>query len=564
MENEKHAVVVVACVAGFGAWGASGINVGVANDATYAAELFGTGADKLSIAYPGGASPEVSVTWDQAFPYDSDNDGDIDGDDTPENRNPNLVANSTVEIRWELSNATFATTVQASDFTKSTAFGPVSIADGGKDGDSFVAITMNNAQDAAANAAFPARVVDNDGNITTQNVSFSVPRLTGISALADPTKKVAVTVRLRITTGSQTPVASTNTKPASLPFPTGKLGKANVVHSANAVTLAEAGTGRKGEMSTRIDIDERMMLRANAFSGLFTDGAAVQAYRPRTFLVGGDGGFAAQLAYLTLTVRSEVDGTVIHQWDGTRVDSDVAGVLDIDVSGAIREGDMVFANRDDDANWYSPYVGSTDNRTIDSGEALTVTEGMAEFTTGGFSIDPGQTDEDDPEDMSMIGVYYVPNGKDEVAHGAMIHLSAIVNYTRATTLDERAKTTTTELRFHGVDDEVKAYAIPFDGNGKGDMANVRIRCEAGDWFTGACRPFLECWDDMGMRMFGESASIAKNALDVLSSMEVEEVIGATDPATRHSCRVLSTGTTSVQTLVRDGTSGTLVNNSQVN
>ena len=551
--------MVVACLfAGVGAWGAAGINVDAADHVTYAAELFGTGAENETIQYPAAATgggtdnPTVSITYDQAFPAPTDGDPAA-----TEALNPGLSANAAVEIMFTLSNARFGETVQSSDLSATGWVGGISIADGGAVGDSSVTFTLATG-DSAANAGtlFPA---------TGENVvTLTVPRLTGITALNDPTKQVGVTARLRITQGSQTPAVSTSTPPVdTVDFPDGKLGSANVVYSANVVTLMEAGTMRKGEDSTRIDIDKREMLRANSFTPPFTDGASIHAYRPRTFLLGGDGGWAAQLAFFNLMVRSEVDGEVIRQWNGTRVDSDVAGVLDIDVTGAIREGDMVFANLGDNPSWWSPWVGTTDNRTMDGGESLTVTEGMAMFTDGGFSIDPGDTDEDEPTATETIGVYYVPNGKDPVAHGATIHLSAIVNYTKATSKDEDAKTTMAELRYHGVDDEVKAYAIPFDGNGKGDKANVRIRCETGDLFTGACRPFLECWDDMGMRSFGESDMIAANALDVLNSMDVEMVVGAADATTRHSCRVLSTGRTSVQQLTRDGTSGTLVNNTYV-
>ena len=562
-EKSVTADVVVACIAGFGAWGAAGINVMAENHAYYAAELFGEGADALTITYPSNdatppvvLAPVVKVTWDQTFPAD---DETTPADMETENRNPTLAAGSEVEIVWMVSNAKFAATVQSSDFGKG-GFGAISIA-GGERGSDSVTTTLTVAEDGsslATNEAFPT---------TGEVLSFTVPQLTGISALSDTTKMVEVTATLRVTSGNSTSdtTTSTNSEESSVPFPTGRLGKAAIVKSANVVTLGESGKHRTGDSSTRIDIDMRSMLRANAASGPFTDAAQPHAYRPMTFGVTGQP-WAAQLAHLTVMVTSETArGEVIHQWDGSRVDSDVAGVLDIDVTGAVREGDMVFVNQMDADSWASPWTPG-DKRTIDSGESLMVSEGMAEFTTGGFSIDPGNTDEDDPAETLMFGVYYIPNGKEELGHGSMLYMTAIVNYTRSSSLDERPKSTTTEMRFHGVDDAVRAYAIPFDGNGKGDMANVRIRCEMGDLFSGGkeCRPFLECWDDMGMRMFGESAKIKKNALDVLSSMEIESVIGASDPASRHSCHVLSTGGTTVQTLVRDGSSGTLVNNSQVN
>ena len=557
MVDGKHALVVVACVAGVGAWG--GLYEVVDDAPTYAAELFGDGSAGMGAQWPEGARPAVKVTLPDA------DDG---------------VGTLTFTLQ---NGAKFHESVTSADFTNvpdaeaaPTPLNEISVEDGGNVGDNFVTIRRELTADGVSNFGTDATIVreadsnddgvisDDDTPTSTEARSFlfHVPPLRGLSVLADHTKKITVKVSGESITG----VFPEKLKVEGLTVASKDKASNVLVQSASAVSLTSSRMmDFKGEDSVRVDIDNRMMLRANAFTGHFTDGAPVKAYRPRTFLVGGDGGFAAQLAALTLEVRSESGDATIHQWDGTRVDSHLAGVLDIDVTGAIREGDMVFANRDDDANWYSPHVASTDNRTIDSGESLTVTEGMAEFTTGGFSIDLGVTDEVTTTANTSIGVYYIPNGKDDLAHGATIHLTAMVNFTRSTARDESlSPPATTELRFHGVDDAVKAYAIPFDGNGKGDMANVRIRCEDGDWFSGACRPFLECWDDMGMRMFGESDMIAKNALDVLNSMEIEAVVGATDTASRHSCRVLSTGSTSVQTLVRDGSSGTLVNNSQVN
>ena len=112
-------------------------------------------------------------------------------------------------------------------------------------------------------------------------------------------------------------------------------------------------------------------------------------------------------------------------------------------------------------------------------------------------------------------------------------------------------TATDDFALKGVRGELKAYAIPFDGNGKGDMANVRVRCEDGVMNKDGdsmCRVFLECWDDMGMRSFGESDMVYEGAVDVLNAAEIEAAVGieAGMATSRHSCRVLATGMPSVQ------------------
>ena len=244
----------------------------------------------------------------------------------------------------------------------------------------------------------------------------------------------------------------------------------------------------------------------------------------------------------------------ILQTDGSIVDNDVRGVLDVNASGTMQ----LFGGDD------GLYVDYNGNKKEDLGEGLTVEGDAASFNGGGLSIDP---DDKGNAARDMI-VYYVPGGKDDLAHGSMIHVMAAVNFTPATAADKMAKATATELRFKGVSGELKAYAIPFDGNGKGDRANVRVRCEDGVMNKDGdsmCRVFLECWSDMGMRSFGESDMVYEGAVDVLSAADIEAAVKIAEgmATSRHSCRVLATGTPSVQTLVRDGSSGTLVNNTYV-
>ena len=601
---------MVACVAGIGASAAFKLEVGsnvAATDEpavaahtkngapTYAAELFGPGSAGQPVSYPTysasagfGGTPTVRMY----FMHDNDQNA--------------VLANGQIDVTFGFTEgAKIHGTVQASDFTQwgdgDTAHQPT-IVDGGTDGDSSVTVRYGSGTAPLSTAG--VRKSD-----TTDGIVFTIPRLKNLGALADNDKVVRVWASVKVVSGSISAGDSNLTA-----FPTGLQPMAArpdappVIYSAQAVDLKAADSmANVGDSAARIDIDDRTMLRANAWSGAFGYTAA-DPYNPNTFSVDGEKP-AARLLDLMLTVRSRVPamagcaktktvimgggdsndqingaviseqpdttgclpGATILQWDGTRVDSDLAGVLDVDVTGdrgLFRDGDQVFVNFGEPAAglWASGYAGAATVRRIDAGETLTVDGNMASFTVGGLSIDPGNVDEGTAQLPRRIAVLYIPAGKEDLAHGTMLHASAVVNYTRPTTADERAVRRMTELRIHGVDHELKAYAIPFAGNGKGDKGNIRIRCESGDAFSDGkeCRAFLECWNDMGERDFGEvTPPIDANALTVLSSDDVGMIAGMMTDMTRYSCRVLATGQPSVQQLTRDGSSGTLVNNTYV-
>ena len=573
---------------------------------TYAAELFGPGSSNTAVTYPGevvgtgGGAPVVRMYFFHAAAEEA------------------VLTNGQIDVTFSFTGgAKIMGTVQASDFTAwaidtSTAHQPT-IVDGGTDGDSSVTVRYGSGTGNISTNAV-RKVADAQATSgASAPIEFTIPRLKNLGSLADHTKSVKVGASVKVVSGSIDSTAALDSFPTGPQPMASKPDYPTVIHSAQAVDLKAADSmANVGDSAVRIDIDDRTMLRANAWSGAFSYTAA-NPYNPNTFSVDGEAP-AARVLDLMLTVRSRVPasadcaktkqvlmtvpaengdpqpsvvegamivdqtdisgctpGATILQWDGTRVDSDVAGVLDVDVTGdrgLFRDGDQVFVNfgPNDTGVWASGYAGAATVRKIDSGEALTIDENMASFTVGGLSIDPGDVDESAAELPRRIAVFYIPAGKEDLAHGTMLHASAVVNYTRPTTGDERAVRRMTELRIHGVDHELKAYAIPFVGNGKGDSGNVRIRCESGDAFSGGkeCRAFLECWNDMGERDFGEvTPAIGANALTVLSSDDVGMIAGMMTEMTRYSCRVLATGQPSVQQLTRDGSSGTLVNNTYV-
>ena len=115
-----------------------------------------------------------------------------------------------------------------------------------------------------------------------------------------------------------------------------------------------------------------------------------------------------------------------------------------------------------------------------------------------------------------------------------------------------------QLKYEGVETYAKAYAIP--NAGMDDIANVRIKCDAGG--TGKCTVFLDCNGQDGMAYFGELGSpIASGATTVLQAAAIGEAIEADSWAGRLSCDVLSDKAVSVQVLVRSDDS--LINNTYV-
>ena len=163
------------------------------------------------------------------------------------------------------------------------------------------------------------------------------------------------------------------------------------------------------------------------------------------------------------------------------------------------EGDMLFIDYDK-------------NGKMGSGEGIAIEGNMG--MGDALSVDPDKSDSFDKNGTGAFTVYYMPGGKGDINHGSMINLTAMVDYSDPTAIDEKDVKSSTTLNYDGVKGEVKAYAIPHSTNGTGDKANVRVRCETA---TG-CRVFLECWDDDGTRGLRRSGHDRRQLVD-----EVERI-----------------------------------------
>ena len=273
--------------------------------------------------------------------------------------------------------------------------------------------------------------------------------------------------------------------------------------------------------------------------------AAEDVYRIRN-ADGTDGGIIykpAQQATAATYVwwLRDLDGEFIQEGNG------MAGVVRVDAEGTrnlFNDSDVLFVDYDKDGK-----MGEGEQLAIDGHRAVGVP----------LSIDAAESDSFDRNGLGIFEVYYVPGGEEPFNHASEIRLTASVDYSDPSAIDEKDAKATTTFNFDGVESEVLAYAIPFDGNGKGDQANIRVRCEN----TAGCRVFVECTDDDAMRGFGEAETLVYEQLTTWSSSRLEEIIGVENATSRHSCRILSKGKVRLQHLVRDGSSMTLVNNTYI-
>ena len=565
MVDGKHALVVVACLfAGVGAWGAK---VTVSNGGTiYASELFGPGHG--SPMYPKDKEPMAVLT----IPANADA---VAADaDTGAAAKPAVDHSGSVEITFTLTHgATFNANVAGLMWDEdgggtANSFAPAdgavaSIKSGGRKGDNSITITVEEAGED------DARGTDSDIYI-----GFEIPRLANLGALGvansldtrtdndQPAIYLQASVT-RIVSGAFT--ADTNVPiTGSHPFYV-----ESVIHSRDAVTVT-AMASTDGMKTIVIDGDSAFKAVKQAKDGyvnLATVTVTTKPLDPGTAKPGDPGGVVGyikananaesdttgnQVVYNPSAPAKAADPYDIRGMDGEEIDAGLRGTLTVSATGT-RE----LFNEDD-----ALFIDYDKNGKMGPGEAITIDGASAMGSALSIDADNAQSDSFDKGGMGVFNVYYMPGGKGDINHGAMIDLVASVNYSDPSAIDENDAKASNTLNFDGVAGEVKAYAIPHSTNGAGDKGNVRVRCEQPARGAEACRVFLECWDDMGMRSFGEAPMIAGDSVMVWSGEAIEGVTGM-EPTSRHSCRILSKGMVTVQQLTRDGNSGTLVNNTFV-
>ena len=574
-EKPVTADVVVACLfAGVGAWGAT-VKVDNVVNIYYATELFG----------PGHSSPQYPIDLDPNTPDNQDGtpkvvltippnlDAQPARPSPPRPASPALSHNGSAEVKFELSGgAVFDGNVTGLMYDadgsgtaseEQAAPGTVaSIMAGGRKGENYVTIKIEEAtsdSEATRPAPDPVNRTDTGGIPAdgSHTISFRLPRLANLGHLAgaDSTdmtdkndmKSINITATATIRSGAFSDGSLTGTNPPA------------VIRSRDAVTLDISPKNEKN-----IPIDGEMAFKS-------VEGANKEGYvrlatvtietmpvmtqpkgavpRAPAFEI-GDG---SQVIYTRATPGNPAVLYKIYGLDGELIDEGLRGNLMVSAMGTqglFNEGDLLFIDYD-----MNGMKGPGEEMPL-SGEMMDMAMSSA------LSIDPDKSESFNDAGEGTFHVYYKPDGKGTINHGAMINLTAMVDYSDPSAINENDKPTSTTLKFKGVaGDGIKAYAIPHSTNKIGDKGNLRVRCED----STDCRVFLECWGDDGTdtREFGEvDGGVPANGVEVWNGAAIESVTGRM-PDSRHSCRVLSKGMVTVQQLTRDGNSQTLVNNTFV-
>ena len=555
--------MVVACLfAGIGAWGAK---VTVADQPTYASELFGPGHD--SPVYPEGMTPRVTLLLPGNLNAVA-NDPQTEADETMPARNHS----GAVEVTFDLIGGTFDAAVTGLMFDNDAGGdnaavpAPAAVASivsgGGKD-DRSITIRVEEADQTAnnnegRNGAFTDRspgTVAND-----QTIYFDVPRLADLALSGahakDPEKSVKLRATWRLISGAFGAPA----------FLTG--GAANgftekVVLARDSLTLSISGSHTQ---SIVIDGDSAFTSiktppAAKGYVTLATVTVTTKQLNPLTAVEGEKRTVVGKLQtggndtdddneiYTEAKTGVPAKPWLLHDLDGNEIEEGLRGTLTIHASGTrglFNEGDVLFVDYDNDGKMGEGEGIVHDGGMMAEGEAL--------------SIDSGKSDSFKDGITGNFKVLYMPGGKEHINHDSMIKVTAMVEYSDPSAIDEGDESNYTTLNFDGVGDPIMAYAIAQTDNGRGDSSNLRVRCEA----STDCRVFLECWGDAGTetRGFGEvEGGVPADGVKVWTAADVEDVTGRMPDDTRHSCRVLSKGMVTVQQLTRS--EGVLVNNTAV-
>ena len=211
----------------------------------------------------------------------------------------------------------------------------------------------------------------------------------------------------------------------------------------------------------------------------------------------------------------EADGKTSFS-EGKGMDADIH----ISVEGSVRDTDTVYFDLPD------PDDENKSNAKMDDKEALSITDGIA---TGSFRLTSGT-------------VYYIPDGETAMSAGDL-EATFSVEYDASSVVDPAAVKGSADLKYSGVDQKARAYAIPNQAHA--DEGNVRIKCEeTGD---SKCTVFLDCNEQDGTPRFGELAEVIDaGATRHLTSEAIAGLLedGVDDWMGRLSCDILSASTRS--------------------
>ena len=528
------------------------------------------GTAEVTIALTGAATFAGNVTgltWDPNA-MDNWHEDDDNNPDTPANNDEDDDPN-TLDVANETEPVTTPGTV-------------ASIVAGGRKGDNFVTIRIEAAGDTSASDipsnATQAAAAQTRNTAAWQYIYLPVPRLANLEALAgasgevestwersEALKVLEIVAESRLVSGSfpDEPRYGGPNQPAVLvraldwlTLDTSKDGTRLIGIDAEGDDAAFHHLERTpGEVKTHDDGTIRLGSVTISTSQVHPLAHAVgEREAADIYQIRNAGGTDTGVVYRPAQQASSAFYFSVLDLDGQWLSNGrigLRGVFRVAVEGTrglFNDGDVLFVDYDRDGK-----MGSGEELVLDGakgvGTSLSIDfDALESFKNPTWGRYEG-----------VFDVYYRPGGKQPYNHGAEIKLTASVDYSDPSAIDEKDVTATTTFKFEGVESEVLAYAIPFAGNGKGDVANVRVRCEN----VAGCRVFVECTGDDAVRSFGEAGVLEHEKLMKWDSARLESIIGATGAASRHSCRILSKGKVRVQQLTRDGASNTLVNNTYV-
>ena len=516
---------MVACVAGFGA--AAGFDQMVEDASLYAAELFGK---PTQLIYPTDMTPTVVLTLK----------------DEPQVGDP--LANFAIDpgsiarVTFDFQNGEFSEAILPGDLVCSgtaadgTALGTspcvadtgVKIHEGGAVGDTSVTFEVTIGATAvdispAVNPAAGSDPEEAEFMLTLTAPAFKASGRVTVSTSIE-TRQGDIPRMVKRCSSPDDPTTTTMNEADPCEA---------VVRTAKALTAStKAGAGG----TVKIDIDDFTML------DMHKEGAAKGKPTSNT------------LSSYTFEVTNVKGTDDILGADGEALEEDAAAVLTVTVDGDLNEGDMVDV---DGTKLTIPAAGGPVRTNVT----------LASSSRGLGDVTPDVVGSAANLYKKAVAVKYTPAGKVELIHGNEIDVTFEPSFARVENAAIKAEMKTAGLMIAGVSSDLKAYAIPASTNGKNDKANVRVRCVDGDRMSkthkNMCRTFIQCWGDDGMGGVGEHGDgVYENATIVLSAEDLETASGVAAMG-RHSCRILASGDTAVQVLVRDGTTGTLVNNTFV-
>ena len=486
------------------------VEVCVVDQPTYAAELFGPGADALELSY-----------------VDEGTDGD-DASERPFSNRPKVLLElpdrgrgaddigpgARAVLVVNLQGAVFAERVRTGDLTvrhlASTDVGElrVAVVSGGAQGDDSVSFEVQ---------VDGADGLRNEGELPV-TLALAIPRLTRtLAAMSAPSSR-GILVRVALepqsgTDGFPEYPGRGQTLPNDSDADTGvRVLVPRPLPSDRALTIEPGGDAETGI----IDPEVREVL-------VFTPPRDPQVLTLATIVLALD------------PTRRQADGTpfsVSEGRPGSRDDGAGVGVLQVRVSGEFREGDVLIFDIDGDGK-------------ADDGERFSVGERLASVEFPLEQVVPG-----------TYNVRYFPNREDPLRAGAL-ETSVAVAFDHATNLPPAPVRMLAELQYLDADSAVPVHGIWPPSSM--DRSYVRVRC------GGAvdCRVYMACDSAEGAHHFGRvDPPIGAWSVETLTAERLAGIIGATeaDFAGGMTCDVIGSDI-SVQVLTRSG--GVLTNSTYV-